>query len=311
MKRSLPFSIAIGLIAGLYSFSITANEIRIGYQKSAISLALIKARGELENQLKQEGHTVSWKEFPAGPQQLEALNVGSIDLASTGDAPPIYGQANGTQFVYVGNEPIRSQSSAILIPLNSPIKDLRDLKGKRVAVPKGSSGHYFLIKALDSVGLKLEDISPAYLQHAEARAAFEQGAVDAWVSWDPYYAAIEQTGQAKVLIDGSGYVNNYTFYLSNNEFAKNNRKALDIIFKQLSTNDDYVKRHLKEAIGTLSSTTGLEPKVFERIFERRPSFKLDYLRPAVVADQQKVADRLFELKLIDHPIVVQDIVFNP
>ena len=287
-----------------------ATEIRIGYQKSALNLTLLKERGLLEKKLAEKGDTVAWKEFAAGPQLLEALNVGSIDLGATGDTPPIFAQANGTQLLYVGNEPSRSQSSAILLPQASAIKTLKDLKGKRIAFQKGSSAHYFLIRALDSVGLSVEDIQPAYLPPADARAAFEQGAIDAWVIWDPYFAALEQTSHPKVLTSGKGFSSGFTFYLSSTAFAHQHLNEIETVFAALTENDTFIQKKQQEASGLLAKVTGLDPEVYDRVFKRRPSFKVGWLEPETIAEQQKIANRFFELKIINKPIVVEEIVLH-
>jgi sulfonate transport system substrate-binding protein len=299
------------LLGSLLSAYALGTEIRIGYQKSAVNLTLLKQRGVLETALAKQGDTVVWKEFAAGPQLLEALNVGSIDFGSTGDTPPVFAQANGTALTYVGHEPPRSQSSAILLPHDSKIHSLADLKGKRIAFQKGSSAHYFLIKALDSVHLTLNDIQPAYLPPADARAAFEQGAVDAWVIWDPYFAAVEETAQPKILVTGKGFSPGYTFYLASKEFAKANQKLISQVFDLLSQNDAYIKSHRADAIKLLSEVTGLNPNVYGRVFERRPSFKVTWLDAETVREQQKLADRFHELNIIQHAIVVDEQVFHP
>jgi sulfonate transport system substrate-binding protein len=120
---------------------------------------------------------------------LEALNVGSIDFAYTGETPPIFAQAAGAPLVYVAYDPVSPQAEAILVQKDSPIRTVADLKGKRVALNKGSNVHYLLVRALESAGLKYSDIQIAYLTPGDARPAFQQGKVDAWVIWDPFQAA--------------------------------------------------------------------------------------------------------------------------
>ena len=94
------------LAAGLWSPSAQAQDktLRIGFQKYG-TLVILKERGALEKRLKSQGYTVTWTEFPGGPQLLEALNVGAIDFGSTGEAPPIFAQAAGAPLLYVGHEP--------------------------------------------------------------------------------------------------------------------------------------------------------------------------------------------------------------
>lgn len=182
------------------------EEFRIGYQKPS-ALFLLKSRGELEKRLAPLGVTVHWAEFPFGPPppMLEALNAGRLDYAFTGETPPVFAQAaRGASLVYVAQEPASPRSEAILVPRTSALRTLADLKGKRIAVAKGSNAHYRLIRALVTIGLSLGDIQPVYLAPADARATFERGAVDAWAIWDFYLAAAEiQLGARSLVRAGS------------------------------------------------------------------------------------------------------------
>ncbi|WP_230371063.1 aliphatic sulfonate ABC transporter substrate-binding protein [Paludibacterium denitrificans] len=176
----------LGLLAVLgVSFALSTNAwaakadpLRIGYQKYG-SLVLLKARGTLEKRLAPLGVEVKWTEFPAGPQLLEGLNVGSVDFGTTGETPPIFARAAGANLLYIANEPPSPAGEGIVVRKDSPIRSVKDLKGKRVVLNKGSNVHYLLVKALQKAGLKYSDITPVYLPPADARAAFERGSVDA------------------------------------------------------------------------------------------------------------------------------------
>lgn len=200
---------SLPLAAGLPAHAADATkEVRIGYQKYG-TLTLLKGRGTLEKRLREKNIAVKWTEFPAGPQLLEGLNVGSIDFGTVGEAPPIFAQAAGANLVYVGNEPPSPSSEAIVVPKGSNLRSLADLKGKKIALNKGSNVHFLLVKALEKAGIAYTDIQPVYLPPADARAAFERGAVDAWVIWDPFLAAAEKQLGARVLIDGKGLAANH------------------------------------------------------------------------------------------------------
>src|SRR5271166_1311522 len=133
------------------------NVLRIGYQKYG-TLVLLKARGSLEKRLAPLHVEVKWTEFPAGPQLLEGLNVGSIDFGTVGEAPPIFAQAAGADLIYVGNEPPASAAEAIVVPNTSSIKSLAELRGKKIALNKGSNVHYLLVKLLEKGGVKYSEI---------------------------------------------------------------------------------------------------------------------------------------------------------
>lgn len=195
---TLPRPALLLLLLGLSTSALAKapDTVNIGYQKANI-FALLKYRGTLDESLKKDGIAVRWVEFPAGPQMLEGLNVGSIDLAATGDAPPAFAQAAQADLVYLGHSPANPKTEAIVVPENSPVKKVADLKGKRVGLNKGSDVNYLLVKALEEAGLSYKDITPVYLPPADARAAFQRGAIDAWVIWDPYLAEVETNAKAR------------------------------------------------------------------------------------------------------------------
>jgi sulfonate transport system substrate-binding protein len=195
----LLWAAAIGGLAGGLPQAALAEErrvLRIGYQKYG-TLTLLKGRGTLDQRLAAQGIAVKWTEFPAGPVLLEGLNVGSIDFGTVGEAPPIFAQAAGANLVYVANEPPAPASEAIVVPKASTLSSLAELKGRKVALNKGSNVHYLLVRALEKAGLKYGDITPVYLPPADARAAFERGSVDAWVIWDPFLAAAQTARRAR------------------------------------------------------------------------------------------------------------------
>src|SRR5690606_11845114 len=224
LRRSL-----VALFAAAISFgAIThaqAETLRIGYQKYG-TLVLLKAKGTLEKRLAEQGVEVKWTEFPGGPQLLEGLNVGSVDFGVTGETPPVFAQAAGADLLYVAHEPPAPTGEAILVPKDSSIKSVAELKGKKVALNKGSNVHYLLVRALEDAGLKYSDIQPVYLPPADARAAFERGSVDAWVIWDPFQSAAEKQLQARNLRNGLGIVDNNQFYLATKPYAQQHPKVI-------------------------------------------------------------------------------------
>lgn len=282
--------------------------LRIGFQKGSFNLVLLKSLGLLDKHLK--GTQVSWVEFPAGPQLLEALAVGSVDLGAVGDSPPVFAQAAGKELYYVGAEPPKPDSSAILVKPDAPLKTLADLKGRRVALQKGSSAHFLLVQAVRRGGLQWSDIQPVYLPPADARAAFERGAVDAWSIWDPYYAAAEIDGQVRVLATSRGLSGNHSFYLSSRSLT-GHEAALRAVFAALTETDAWVQAHRKEAAQRFADFVGLSLATVHRVLERRQPSPVAPLTPAIVAEQQKVADAFAQLGLIPQPIRVADIVWQP
>ncbi|NVD99424.1 sulfonate ABC transporter substrate-binding protein [Massilia sp. BJB1822] len=305
-RRALGMLVA-GIVAGSLPGSARAQGrpvLRIGLQKYG-TLTLLKGRGTLERRLAARGIDVKWTEFPAGPVLLEGLNVGSIDFGTVGEAPPIFAQAAGADLVYVGNEPPSPTSEAIVVPKNSALRGVADLKGKKVALNKGSNVHYLLLKALEKAGLAYRDIEPVFLPPADARAAFERGSVDAWAIWDPFLAAAEKQLGARVLADGRGIVSNHQFYLASRSYAQKNPEIVGIIIDELAAVDEWGKRNQKEVAAILAQQTGLDTSVVE-LAAARYAYGVKPVSHEVIREQQKVADAFAALKLIPKPIAVKE-----
>ncbi|MEN3292594.1 MAG: sulfonate transport system substrate-binding protein, partial [Burkholderiales bacterium] len=256
-----------------------------------------------------QGVDVKWTEFPAGPVLLEGLNVGSIDFGTVGEAPPIFAQAAGANLAYVANEPPAPRSEAILVPKDSALKSVADLKGKKVALNKGSNVHYLLVKALEKAGLDYKDVQTVFLPPADARAAFERGSVDAWVIWDPFFAAAEKQLGARVLADGKGLVSNHQFFLASRPYAEKNPAVIKAILDELVKVDDWARQNLKEVASILSSQVGLEPAIVE-LAASRYNYGVKPVSDAVIGEQQKIADVFTNLKLIPKKVNVRDAVLQ-
>lgn len=308
------FALAAAALAGslaLPTAPALAQEkvVRIGYQKYG-TLILLKNKGLLEERLKPLGYTVKWAEFPAGPQLLEALNAGAVDLGNTGEAPPIFAQAAGAPLVYVGYEPAAPTGEAILVPKDSPLKSVADLKGKTVALNKGSNVHYLLVKALEKAGVPYADIKTAFLTPADGRAAFERGSVDAWAIWDPFQAAAEKTIEARTLADGTGIVSNYQFYFTTKAFAERAPQVVDAILDGVAEIGAWVKANPKAAAAQFSPLIGIPAPILEVALARQ-QYDVKPVTPEVAAAQQKVADAFFTLGLIPKPIRISDALRPP
>lgn len=300
------FAIVAGLalLSGFGATAQAAEPLRIGYQKYG-TLVILKARGELEQRLAPLGIEVKWTEFPSGPVLLEALNVGSIDYGTVGEAPPIFAQAAGADLVYVGNEPPAPQSEAIVVRKTSSIKSVGDLKGKKIALNKGSNVHYLLVKVLQQNGLQYRDVQVVFLPPADARAAFERGSVDAWVIWDPFLAAAQTQLGARVLADGKGAVRNHQFYVATRAYTNKHPEVTKILLEELDKIDQWGKKNPKEVAAFLAPQIGLDLPTVE-LAAQRHSYGIQPVSAAVLAEQQKIADAFYELKLIPKKIAVKD-----
>lgn len=305
-------SLAALFVAALSFGAITqaqAEALRIGYQKYG-TLVLLKAKGSLEKRLAEQGIEVKWTEFPGGPQLLEGLNVGSIDFGVTGETPPVFAQAAGADLLYVASEPPAPTSEAILVPKESPVQSVADLKGKKVALNKGSNVHYLLVRALEDAGLKYSDIQSVYLPPADARAAFERGSVDAWVIWDPFLAAAEQQLRARTLRDGTGLVDNHQFYLATRSYAERHPQVISALVEEIRAVGEDSKSDPDKVTEQVAPLLGL-PGDITAIAVKRQGYGARFITPEVVEAQQKIADTFTALKLIPKKLSIAEVIWTP
>jgi len=284
------------------------RKLRIGVQKYG-TLIVLEATRNLERRLAPNGVEVSWNEFPAGPQLLEALNGGSVDFGITGEAPPVFAQAAGVPFLYVAVDRPAPAGEAILVAKDSPIRTIADLKGKRVAFNRGSNVHYLLLAALEKAGLRFGDIEPAYLAPADGRAAFAAGSVDAWVIWDPYFAAGQAATGARVLTDATGLARNPQFYLASAAFARARPDLIRAVLDEIGKTDAWAEKHQAEVASLLAPRTGLPPAVLH-VALARLGYGVAPITPDIVANQQRIADTFFKAGLLPKSIAVRDAVWR-
>lgn len=285
------------------------KSLNIGYQKAALKLIVAKKTQAFEQAF--PNVKVEWKEFPAGPQTLEALNVGAIDFGYTGDTPVIFALSGGKPIHYLGFEINSKNAHDLLVPKDSTVKSLADLKGKRIALTKGSSAHYFLAQLLNKANLGWQDIQPIWLTPADARAALDKKSIDAWAVWDPYASAAVLKGDTRVLADASELPPAYSFYLSSPDFLKAHAAEAHKIIETLNATDDWINAHPQETVQILAESTGLDVVVAEKVLARRAApVKTQLLNESVVQEQQKVADLFAHLKLIPNSVALKDHVWD-
>jgi sulfonate transport system substrate-binding protein len=312
LKRTAPWLLltgALSLSASLHAADTGPEQLRIGYQKGSVSMVLAKSHQLLEKEFPQT--KFQWIEFPAGPQMLEALNIGSIDLGSTGDIPPIFAQAAGADLVYVGSEPAKPKAEVILVPENSPIKTVADLKGHKIAFQKGSSSHNLVLRALQKAGLKFTDVQAAYLTPADARAAFQQGNVDAWAIWDPYYSAALLNGGVRVLTDGSELNQTGSFYLASRPYAEKNGPFLQHVLNAFSDADALTRSQRDASVALLAKTMGLPENVIATYFDHRPPTVITPVSAETAAKQQQTADLFYDNHLVPKKVDIRTRIWQP
>ncbi|MHA3080897.1 aliphatic sulfonate ABC transporter substrate-binding protein [Acinetobacter sp. ANC 5502] len=290
------------------SHAAELKTLSIGFQKSSLNSIVLKQQHLLEKEFPKI--KVEWKEFPAGPQMLEALAVGAVDLGSVGNTPPIFAQAANKGIVYVGYEKVHPKWQAVLVPNDSLIKTIADLKGKRIAVQKGSSAHDLLGRVLKKANLTWNDIQPIWLAPADARAALDKKSVDAWAIWEPFRSAAEVEGYARPIIDGTAFETTYNFVIGNPDFVKAHSQETTQFLTALNHAAQWIVDHPNESLQLYQQATGLNADIAQRVLDKRYKPSLTQaITPEVVKAQQEIANRFYQEKLIPNSIEINQIIW--
>jgi sulfonate transport system substrate-binding protein len=312
LRRQLLLAASTAVLAPLAARAAEPDKLRIGFQKSSTLTILLKSRATLEKALAPQGIAVQWHEFTSGLPLLEALNIGALDLsADVADAVPPFALAAGANLTYYAIETPSPQAQAIVVRKDSPIRDIAELKGQKVAFAKGAGAHFLLLEALQRSGLSLKDIEPAYLTPADARAAFENGNVAAWAIWDPFLAAVERQANARVLRDGAGLASYRRFYLAATPYVRRRADVLALVYAELQRAGAWVKANPAAAAEWHAPLIGLDAPTVEAA-NRRRSYRVAPVDAEALAEQQRIADAFQLAGVIPRKVdVTQSAVWRP
>ncbi|MEC1589745.1 aliphatic sulfonate ABC transporter substrate-binding protein [Bacillus sonorensis] len=301
------------LLAGCSSAESNGKDLKvinIGVQQSLSPLLLAKEKGWFENEFAKEGIQVKWTEFQSGPPQFEGIAAAKLDFSQVGNSPVIAGQAAGVDFKEIGLSQDGLKANGILVKKGSGIHDIKDLKGKKVAVAKGSSGFDFLYKVIDRAGLKPSDVQIIQLQPDEAAPAFDSGAIDAWSIWEPFLSLKTIKSDADILVDGE-QIDRYSpgFTLVRSEFAEQHPEEVVRFLKVYDKAVKWQKTHKKEAVDAYSKIKGIDKEVVENVLNNTEPLN-EPISERIIQTQQETADFQYELKAINKQIDVKEVVDN-
>jgi len=259
--------------------------LKVGDQKGS-SKALLTAAG-----LDKAPYRIEWSTFTSGPPELEAASSGAIDVGAVGNTPPIFAAAANAKISIVSSAKGNVTSDAILVPGDSPLRSVQDLRGKNVAVAKGSSAHGQILLTLKAAGLTTKDLKLNFLQPADAYAAFTQKRVDAWAIWDPYTSQAQQEANARVLADGTGTANGYTFQVASKAALTDPGKSAAIrdYVTRIAKAEKWSDTHRDDWAKAWSADTGLATKVTTAATNAGPDLPVA-LNDEVVRSEQQLAD---------------------
>lgn len=300
LTRRSVLTAAAALSLGFGGRARAAMPLRFSYQRSSTLLTILKTNKVLENKLGPLGFDPGWFLFN---DVISPMTSGAVEFhADVADAVPIFTQAAGARLTMFAREAPSPSAEAIVVHADTPIQSVADLKGKTVAVNRGSGAHFMLVAALKRAGLSFADITPAYLAPTDGAPAFERRSIDAWAIWDPFLAIVENRGPVRKLADATGLSGYCRYYLVNDAFAAEHPAVVQVVFDALVEAGRWVKAHPEEAAALLSPLWGnIPPAVVETVNGRR-SYNVLPVSKADLGDQQRIADAFFEAKLIPRAI---------
>jgi sulfonate transport system substrate-binding protein len=269
--------------------------LHIGDQAGSGSQALLTAAGLISKL----PFKVTWADFTSGPPMLQAMAGGAVDIGSVGNAPPVFAAAGGDNLAIVGAFQANPHGSALLVPKNSPIHSVAQLKGKRIAVAQGSSADYHLLTVLKKGGLTVHDVTLDYLQPADGLAALASGHVDAWDIWSPFVEQAEAQDHARLLVSGVGYGSPYSFTVASRGALANPAKAAAIrdYLKLLAQAHAWAATHQAAWAAVWAKATGLPDAIMAKA-AKDDAARAVPITPAVVGSEQQVSNAFTTAGLI-------------
>lgn len=284
--------------------------VKIGVQGKGGLFGKAQEEKWFENAFEALGAKVEWVEFQSGPPMIEAMASNHLDFAGMGNMPPISAQAAGIDFTIISQLLDGKNNVAIIVPTDSDIKSIADLKGKKVAVTKGSNAYNFLYRVLDKAGLKQSDIQEIQLQPDETQPSFEGGKVDAWAVWDPYISLNTLSGKARVLADGeSEGVLSPSFQLVRSDFAKKYPDLVTLYLKTFEEARKWEADNQDEAYQRYADERSIPLELVKGMQSRSTMINIP-VSDETIAEQQKTADFQYELGTIRKQIKVANVFDN-
>jgi sulfonate transport system substrate-binding protein len=257
----------------------------VANQKSSIKVLL-----EASGQLKDVPYKIEFSEFAAAAPLGEALNAGAVDVGGLGDAPYVFALGAGAPLKVVSITHAEGRyTTAILVPQNSPLKTVSDLKGKRIVTGRGSIGHFLAIKALREAGLKTSDVTFIYLLPSESRLLLDSGDADAWATWDPYTTISITQNHARVLASGNKLLTNHLYMAATSKAIADKRPQLEDFVARIERAYIWANNHPEEYAAAQAKVTGLPLEVHLAAAKATQMNRVD-IDDSVIKGLQSTAD---------------------
>ena len=266
-RALLGAALALGLVAGSPASAADApKEIRIDWATYNPVSLILKDKKILEQEFEKDGIAIRWVQSAGSNKALEFLNAGSLDFGSTAGAAALVARINGNPVKSIGVYS-RPEWTALVAKGDSPIKTVADLKGKAVAVTRGTDPHIFLVRALADAGLTEKDVKLVLLQHPDGKTALIRGDVEAWAGLDPLMAQAEVESGAKLFFR-KPEANTWGILNTREDFAKANPEIVKRVLKVYEQARVWALANPKELTAILVAATKLPEAVVAKQLER-------------------------------------------
>lgn len=317
-KRGFLFVIATAMIMllsacgsdGASSAEGDEVTVRIGIQGKIGILPYAREHKLFEEAFAKEGVKIEWSEFTSGPPHFEALSAGRLDFGATGGTPVIAGQVANIDFRAIAVTSDGKTANSIVIPKGSTIKELADLKGKKIAVAKGSSAFNFLYFVLDHTGLTDKDIEIIQLQPDEARPALDNGSIDAWATWEPYATtAVFQTGAEHLVTGEDLNITTPSFLISRTAFTEEHPELTVLFLKTYEEVRQYYMENVEKVSEEIATTENLDVEIIQTILEKVDN-RLEPTTGEFARAHQEQADFLYEVGGVNKQVDTSEVIDN-
>ena len=274
------------------------DTLYVGDQKGGQQVVL-----RASDNLEKLPYKIEWSAFPNAAPLLEALNAGAIDTGLGGDAAFIFAIGTGAAVKAIGAQKYDGPGPVLVVREDSPIRTMADVPGKKIATPRGSVSHNLILAALEAQGRPLDAVTFAFLSPSDGQAALMSGSVDGWAIWDPNAAIAEAQG-ARIVPGSEGLVGNYALLFGRDGAIADKRPLLADYHRRLYAGWDWAVAHDEAYAALMHQETGIALDVWKRVLGRTKRMPAP-IDDALIAKQQKTADRYFRAGLLSQKIDVR------
>ncbi|MFG3041636.1 ABC transporter substrate-binding protein [Streptomyces sp. NPDC048330] len=277
----------------------------IGVHRSNPSLYHLSRLGYAEEELAALGETVTWHPYTDGVRTGAFLADGTIDFGGTGSTPPVTAQAAGHDIVYTAVSAPRPDHGALLVPEDSPVRGVADLKGGTVHLAVGSWQTHLVAKALDDAGLSYATDITAVRGDSGSEARLRAGEITAWVAQGAELAAARRSGGLRTLIRTGEVISDRSVFFTRRDLAETRPELVGALTRALRRADDWAAAHPREAAEIAAADQGGTVEDWESALRALP-WTIEEVSEEFIAEQQQAADVFHRTGFIDRAVTVAD-----